>query len=166
MLHFIRDLSHRLLEFIKDDPVRPEIPTDYRVSNGRMVAALTDNAETESNPDAMVCVSFHDFVPENVKDLDNTTQVPTTAVFYTIWSYKSGKGQQLLFEAVKGIQEQYPSVNRFVTLSPKTNLARRFHLKNGAIIFRENIETINYEYTPTLNTDNSENNNEQRESNS
>ena len=166
MLHFIRDLSHRLLEFIKDDPVRPEIPTDYRVSNGRMVAALTDNEEIESNPEAMVCVSFHDFVPENVKDLDNTTQVPTTAVFYTIWSYKSGKGQQLLFEAVKGIQEQYPSVNRFVTLSPKTNLARRFHLKNGAIIFRENIETINYEYTPTLNTDNSENNNEQRESNS
>jgi len=166
MLHFIRDLSHRLLEFIKDDPVRPEIPTDYRVSNGRMVAALTDNEETESNPEAMVCVSFHDFVPENVKDLDNTTQVPTTAVFYTIWSYKSGKGQELLFEAVKGIQEQYPSVNRFVTLSPKTNLARRFHLKNGAIIFRENIETINYEYTPTLNTDNSENNNEQRESNS
>jgi len=166
MLHFIRDISHRLLEFIKDDPVRPEIPTTYRVSDGRMVAALTDNEEAESNPEAMVCVSFHDFVPENVKDLDNTTQVPTTAVFYTIWSYKSGKGQELLFEAVKGIQEQYPSVNRFVTLSPKTNLARRFHLKNGAIIFRENIETINYEYMPTLNTINSENNNEQEQSNS
>jgi hypothetical protein len=36
-----------------------------------------------------------------------------------------------------------------VTLSPKTEMARRFHLKNGAIIFRENIETINYEYTKT-----------------
>jgi hypothetical protein len=33
-----------------------------------------------------------------------------------------------------------------VTLSPKTNLARRFHLKNGAIVFRENIDTTNYEY--------------------
>ena len=43
-------------------------------------------------------------------------------------------------------------------------MARRFHLRNGAIIFRENIETINYEYTPIVNTDNSENNNEQRES--
>lgn len=163
MLHFITDLTHKLLSFIKDDPVRPEIPTDYRVSNGRMVAALADN---EDDPEAMVCVSFHDFVPENVKDLDNTTQVPTTAVFYTIWSYKSGKGQELLFQAVKGIQEQYPSVNRFVTLSPKTNMARRFHLKNGAIVFRENIETINYEYLPRLNTNNSENNNEQTESNS
>lgn len=143
MLHFIRDLSHKLLEFVKDDPVRPEIPKEYRVSNGRMVAAL---AEKEDEPEAMVCVSFHDFVPEDVKDLDNTAQVPTTAIFYTIWSYKSGKGQELLRAAVKGIQEQHPSVTRFVTLSPKTNMARRFHLKNGAIVFRENIETTNYEY--------------------
>lgn len=144
MLHFIRDISHKLLEFIKDDPVRPEIPTEYRVSNGRMVAAL---AEKEDDPDAMVCVSFHDFVPQDVKDLDNTAQVPTTAIFYTIWSYKSGKGKELLIEAVKGIQEQYPSVTRFVTLSPKTDVARRFHLKNGAIVFRENVESVNYEYS-------------------
>jgi hypothetical protein len=143
MLQFIKDLSHTLLEFIKDDPVRPEISKDFRVSDGRMVAALTD---AEQNPEAMVCVSFHDFIPADVKDLDKTAQVPTTAIFYTIWSYKSGKGQELLFRAVKGIQEQYPSVTRFVTLSPKTNMARRFHLRNGAIVFRENIETINYEY--------------------
>ena len=145
MLHFIRDISHKLLEFIKDDPVRPEIPTDFRVSEGRMVAAL---AEKDDDPDAMVCVSFHDFVPAGVDDLKNVSQVPTTAVFYTIWSYKAGKGRDLLFEAVKGIQEQYPSVTRFVTLSPKSELARRFHLKNGAIVFRENIETVNYEYNP------------------
>ena len=146
MLHFITDLTHKLLSFIKDDPVRPEIPTDFRVSNGRMVAALSDN---DTDPDAMVCVSFHDFVPTGVDDLSNVSEVPTTAVFYTIWSYKAGKGRDLLIQAVKGIQEQYPSVTRFVTLSPKTDVARRFHLKNGAIIFRENIETVNYEYTKT-----------------
>lgn len=147
MLHFITDLTHKLLSFIKDDPVRPEIPTDFRVSNGRMVAAL---AEKEDEPEAMVCVSFHDFVPADTNDLNETSQVPTTAVFYTIWSYKAGKGRDLLIQAVKAIQEQYPSVNRFVTLSPKTEMARRFHLKNGAIVFRENIETVNYEYTKTL----------------
>lgn len=143
MLHFIKDLTDKLLEFIKDDPVRPEIPTDFRVSDGRMVAALVE----EEKPDAMVCVSFHDFVPENTNDLKTTAIVPTTAVFYTIWSYKNGKGQQLLIEAVKGIQRDYPSVTRFVTLSPKTEMARRFHLRNGAIVFRENLDTINYEYT-------------------
>jgi hypothetical protein len=149
MLTFIKDLSNKLLDFIKDDPVRPEIPTDFRVSNGRMVAALVN----EEKPDAMVCVSFHDFIPENVNDLSNTTQIPTTAVFYTIWSYKAGKGQELLIAAVKGIQRDYPSVTRFVTLSPKTEVARRFHLRNGAIVFRENVDTVNYEYTRPESTE-------------
>ena len=150
MLQFIKDLSNALLDFIKDDPVRPEIPKEFRVSDGRMVAALV----SEDKPDAMVCVSFHDYVPESVEGLKQTTQVPTTAVFYTIWSYKSGKGQQLLIEAVKGIQQEYPSVTRFVTLSPKTDVARRFHLRNGAIVFRENDDTVNYEYIQKTNIDN------------
>ena len=155
MFQFITDLSHTLLSFIKDDPVRPEIPKDFRVSDGRVVAALTDE---EHNPEAMVCVSFHDFVPEDVEGLKKTSQVPTTAIFYTIWSYKSGKGRDLLYQAVKGIQAQYPSVTRFVTLSPKTNMARRFHLKNGAIVLRENIDTTNYEYLTETPKETPENN--------
>jgi hypothetical protein len=143
MLTFIKDLTDKLLDFIKDDPVRPEISKDFRVSDGRMVAALVE----EEKPTAMVCVSFHDFVPENVTDLNTTHVVPTTAVFYTIWSYKAGKGKELLIQAVKEIQKQHPTVTRFVTLSPKTETARRFHLRNGAIVFRENIDTTNYEYT-------------------
>lgn len=142
MLTFIKDITNKLLEFIKDDPVRPEIPVDFRVSDGRMVAALVK----EEKPEAMVCVSFHDFVPESVDGLKKTTVVPTTAVFYTIWSYESGKGAELLREAVRGIKNEYPSVIKFVTLSPKTNMARRFHLKNGATVLRENIDTVNYEY--------------------
>jgi len=70
MLQFIKELGNKLLEFIKDDPVRPEIPTDFRVSDGRMVAALVE----DNKPDAMVCVSFHDFVPESVENLKQTTQ--------------------------------------------------------------------------------------------
>ena len=154
MFQFITDLSHTLLSFIKDDPVRPEISKDFRVSDGRVVAALTDE---EQQPEAMVCVSFHDFVPEDVEGLKQTAQVPTTAIFYTIWSYKSGKGKELLYQAVKGIQAQYPSVTRFVTLSPKTNMARRFHLKNGAIVLRENIDTTNYEYLTEIPKETPEN---------
>ena len=146
MLTFIRDISNKLLEFIKDDPVRPEIPKDFRVSDGRMVAALVE----EEEPTAMVCVSFHDFIPKDVNDLSTTTAVPTTAVFYTIWSYKAGKGKELLIQAVREIQRSHPSVTRFVTLSPKTEMARRFHLKNGAIVFRENVDTINYEYAESV----------------
>lgn len=142
MLTIITSPSHQLLEFIKDDPVRPDIPAEFRVSNGRKVVALTE----ENKPDAMVCVSFHDFVPESVQDLDKVTEVPTTAVFYTIWSYKAGAGRDLLVQAVEDIKKSHPEVTRFVTLSPKTEMAKRFHLKNGATIFRENLDTVNYEY--------------------
>lgn len=142
MLTIITTPTHQFLQFIKDDPVRPDIPAEYRVTNGRAVAVL----ENEDKPSAMVCISFHDFVPESVQDLDKVTEVPTTAVFYTIWSYKPGAGRELLVRTVEEIKQNYPSVTRFVTLSPKTELARRFHLKNGASIFRENTDTVNYEY--------------------
>ncbi len=142
MLTIITSPSHQLLEFIKDDPVRPDIPAEYRVSNGRAIAVL----QQEDKPDAMVCISFHDFVPENVQDLDKITEQPNTAVFYTIWSYKAGAGRDLLVKAVEHLKQTNPSITRFVTLSPKTEMARRFHLKNGAIILRENSDTINYAY--------------------
>jgi hypothetical protein len=86
-------------------------------------------------------------VPDSVGALDNTSSSPTTAVFYTIWSYEAGAGRRLLFTAVDEIRAKYPTITRFVTLSPKTEMARKFHLKNGAVVFRENLDSINYEYT-------------------
>ena len=141
MLKFITDLTNPLLEFVKDDPVRPEIPREFRVTDNRFISALVDE-----RPKAIVCVSLHDFVPSTVNDLKRTANSPTTAIFYTIWSYAPGAGAELLRETVAGIRQQYPNVHRFVTLSPKTEMARRFHLKNGAMIMRENLDTVNYEY--------------------
>jgi hypothetical protein len=95
----------------------------------------------------MVCISFHDFVPASVTDLLNVSTDPTTAVFYTIWSYQSGSGARLLRESLPTLKNRIPTLNTFVTLSPKTEMARRFHLKNGASILRENSDTINYHYS-------------------
>jgi hypothetical protein len=141
MLNVIRDLDNPLLSYIKDDPVRPELPTEFRITKTRFVGALVDE-----KPQAMVCVSLHDFVPQSVEDLNKEPEEPTTAIFYTIWSYVPGKASDLLFAVVDEIKKQFPTVTRFVTLSPKTPMAKRFHLKNGASIFRENEETVNYEY--------------------
>jgi hypothetical protein len=47
---------------------------------------------------------------------------------------------------VDEMQKQFPEIDRFVTLSPKTEMAKRFHLKNGAVVLRENDTTVNYEY--------------------
>lgn len=141
MLKIINNVSDPLLSYIKDDPVRPELSPEFRVSKCRFVGALV-----EDTPQAIVCVSLHDFIPESVDDLAKDTNEPTSAIFYTIWSYAPGAARDLLMATVKEIQNTYPSITRFVTLSPKTEMAKRFHLKNGAEIFRENIDTINYEY--------------------
>lgn len=141
MLQLITDIANPLLELIKDDPVRPDIPREFRVSNNRFVSALID-----TDPRAIVCVSLHDFVPAAVDELVLTAEQPTTAIFYTIWSYSPGAGGELLRETVAAIRQRYPNIQRFVTLSPKTEMARRFHLKNGAMIMRENVDTVNYEY--------------------
>jgi len=141
MLDLIKDTANPLLAYIKDDPVRPDIPIDFRISDNRFVGALV-----EEQVRAMVCVSLHDFVPETVDDLSKNTEQPTTAIFYTIWSYSPGAAGQLLFEIVDAIKRLYPTVHRFVTLSPKTTMARKFHLKNGANVYRENVDTVNYEY--------------------
>jgi hypothetical protein len=141
MLAFINNITDPLLEYIKDDPVRPEISTEFRVSDNRFVSALV-----EETPKAMVCVGLYDFVPESVDDLVASAEKPTTAIFYTIWSYAPGAASDLLFQTVDQIRKLYPTVERFVTLSPKTEMAKKFHLKNGAFVFRENENTVNYEY--------------------
>jgi hypothetical protein len=142
MLSLITDCNNPLLEYIKDDPVRPEIPKEFRVDKNKFVICLCD----QDKPSAIVCVSLHDNIPDDVMGLSQITDSPTVAIFYTIWSYVPGAGAKLIFSAVDEIKKMFPSIDRFVTLSPKTEMAKRFHLKNGAQIFRSNETTVNYEY--------------------
>ena len=142
MLTFITEITDPLIKFVKDDPVRPEIPTEFRVSPNRFISSIVEGED----PQAMVCVSLCDQVPASVAELAADAIQPTTAIFYTIWSYAPGAGQKLLRETVDRIRKQFPNVTRFVTLSPKTEMARKFHLKNGAEVFRENEDSVNYEY--------------------
>lgn len=142
MLTLIRETTNPLLDYIKDDPVRPEIPREFRVSSSRFVATTVENEK----PRAMVCVSLHDFVPTTVEDLAKEPTEPTTAIFYTIWSYAPGAAAELLFGVVDQIKQLFPTVTRFVTLSPKTEMAYKFHIRNGAVVLQENDTTVNYEY--------------------
>jgi len=141
MLHFITDPTDPKLDYVKDDPVRPEIPKEFRVGKDRFVATIGDK-----EPEAMVCVNLLNFVPSTVTELGEAVEEVNTAVFYTIWSYAPGAGRELLMQTVAQIKESFPTITRFVTLSPKTEMARRFHHKNGAITLRENSESVNYEY--------------------
>ena len=142
MLHTITCITEDLETLIKDDPVRPEIPLTDRVNVNSRMYVLKDGDKTE----AVTCVKFLNSIPEAVEDMAGIVESATTAVFYTIWSYASGAGRVLIQEAQKSIEAEFPGIDTYVTLSPKTEMARRFHLKNGAGIYRENSTTINYIY--------------------
>lgn len=143
MIYTLKDLTDPLATYLKDDPVRPHIPHEQRFGQHSQVFALTENDKVN----AMVCAKFCKGVPSSEQELlTSINEEPDTAVFYTIWSYSPGAGQKLIREALKQAQKDLPNVKKFVTLSPPTEMARRFHLKNGASIFRINGDTVNYEY--------------------
>jgi hypothetical protein len=143
MLHIINDLQDNLLKLIKDDPVRPEIPVEDRVNSNSRIFVLKNDA---GEPLAVTCVKFLADIPASVDELANTVVNTNTAVFYTIWSYAAGAGKRLIEEAQQQIKEEKPEVTTYVTLSPKTEMARRFHHKNGAETYRENETSVNYLY--------------------
>jgi hypothetical protein len=71
---------------------------------------------------------------------------PNTAVFYTIWSYKPGAGRRLIVAARSWLLANMSNLDTFVTLSPPTEMARVFHLRNGAGVLSVNEDSVNYIY--------------------
>lgn len=141
MLHIIKTLNDPYIDLVKDDPVRPSIPTSSRVHDHAEIMVLIE----EDKPTAVVCVAYLDRVPQTETELGQTGT--NVAAFYTIWSYSSGAGRRLIREARQYITESRPMVSKYVTLSPKTEMARKFHLNNGASVLSDNQESVNYEYS-------------------
>lgn len=138
-----KSLDDPFLSLIKDDPVRPEIPVEFRLSDRSEIYILME----DQTPLAVLCVAYCDMIPSTCEELFSLPAELTSVIFYTVWSYVAGAGRELVLNAAAHIKEQHENVKRFVTLSPKTEMARKFHLKNGASIFRENPESFNYEYS-------------------
>ena len=145
-LHIINTLSDPLLELIRDDPVRPEIPKEFRVSDGCEIFVLLD--ELYLKPQAVVCAAYKDSVPKDELSLvmPNVLEA-TVVVFYTIWSYSPGAGRRLIQSACVNIKAHRKSIKQYVTLSPPTDMARIFHIRNGANVLSVNNDTVNYIYT-------------------
>lgn len=130
--------------------MRPHLPTFWRVDPNREVYVLEDEATNEVQ--AVICVAYCNQVPTDEGELEkySTPTVPDEplgdiAVFYTVWSYKPGAGRKLVLGTAQLIRNTMP-VRRFVTLSPQTEMARQFHLKNGAVVLQVNTTSVNYEY--------------------
>ena len=136
-----------------EDPVRPELDNDFRISYGRKIYGVKYKGEIQ----AVMCFAFTNDIPKTVKELDlmskdaflqsahRDQKVGKIAIAYTVWSKKKGGGKLIVKEVFKLIKKSN-HLNRLITLSPLTEMARRFHLSNGAIEIQVNNETQNFEY--------------------
>jgi len=150
MLKKLKTLE-QVYPLIKDDPVRQKLSADWRINNGREVYALYDDQYAEQDPvlfdgpRAVICVAYTNGIALTEKDLERTFN-PNTAMFYTVWSYDKGAGRQIVNEVASHIKQTREEIGRFVTLSPLTEMAERFHLRNGAVFLRKGTLCQNFEY--------------------
>ena len=134
--------SDMWLGYAKDDPVRPHLSMYFRVTENRTMFVLLHPDKYE--PRAIVCTALTDDIAKTEEDL--TIEGDNVVMFYTVWSYDRGAGREIISNVVDWIRENKPSVKRFVTLSPMTDTAYRFHTRNGAKELQINKDTVNYEY--------------------
>ena len=137
-----------------DDPVRPELDNKFRTTYGRKIYGLKDDT---GEIVAYMCFAFTNKIPKTVEELDlfsidafgqgvhRAGIGGNIAIAYTVWSKKKGGGKRIVKEVFKLIKKSH-HLNRLVTLSPLTDMARKFHLRNGAKELQVNKETQNFEY--------------------
>ena len=136
-----------------EDPIRPELDNEFRTSFGRKIYGVKYKGEIH----AVMCFAFTNEIPKDVKELDllskdaflqsatRDQKVGKIAIAYTVWSTKKGGGKLIVKEVFKVIKKSN-HLNRLVTLSPLTDMARKFHLRNGAEEIQVNESTQNFEY--------------------
>ena len=137
----------------QEDPVRPELDNIFRRSYGRKIYGVKYKREIY----AVMCFAYTNQIPRNVKELDKFSHdaflqsaqrdqnVGKIAIAYTVWSKKKGGGKLIVKEVFKKIKKSN-HLNRLITLSPLTEMATKFHSKNGAKLLKVNENTQNFEY--------------------
>ena len=137
----------------KEDPVRPELDNKFRTSYGRKIYGVKYKGEIH----AVMCFAFTNEIPKSVEELDMMSkdaflqsirrdyQVGKIAIAYTVWSKKRGGGKLIVKEVFKLIKKTH-HLNRLITLSPLTEMATKFHTRNGAKLIQINDTTQNFEY--------------------
>ena len=120
---------------LEDDPVRKGLDYHFRMTNGRRIFTIPDKA--------VVCTANTFQLPKNMVELERYSDPNANefTIFYTVWSYEKGYGRLILNYLLPLL-----NTNRYVTLSPKTDMAVRFHTRNGAKMIADNDESYNFEY--------------------
>lgn len=139
-------------ELWKDsDPVRPELGVSYKTYPGRQVYGLKDETGTHV---AFCCVARTWDVPHDIMSLSNlTSEEGSVYVPYTVWSLRRGAGKAIINELLREVRENDLGIKRVVTLSPKTEMARSFHERNGAKEVSSSVVMVNFEYPVSAGAD-------------
>ena len=136
-----------------EDPIRPELDNNFRSSYGRKIFGVKYKDEIH----AVMCFAYTNEIPKSVEELDKLShdaflqsamrdqKVGQIAIAYTVWSKKKGGGKLIVKEVFKKIKKSN-HLNRLVTLSPLTEMAAKFHSRNGAKLLQINETTQNFEY--------------------
>ena len=132
----------------KEDPVRPGLDLAFRIDHNRKIFGLRDE---DGDICAIMCFAFTNKVPTTVEEMDELSKGSegNIAIAYTVWAKKRGGGKHMVNEVYKMVKKS-SRLNRLVTLSPLTEMARRFHIKNGAKELQVNETSQNFEYDIAL----------------
>ena len=137
---------------IEKDIVRPEYDVEFRISEDREVFAWGRSLIPYQVYSALCCIAYCNEIPINMEQLTeySTNHSPyrgDIAVAYTVWNCSDTKGSgRSLILALQKHFSSHAKVNRLVTLSPLTEMAKKFHLSNGATLLSTNPESYNFEY--------------------
>ena len=137
----------------EEDPVRPELDNEFRTGYGRKIYGVVYQEEIY----AVMCFAYTNKIPKTVEELEKLSTDAflqsamrdqaggQIAIAYTVWSKKKGGGKLIVKEVFKKIKKSN-HLNRLVTLSPLTEMATKFHTRNGAKLVQINETTQNFEY--------------------
>jgi gamma-glutamylcyclotransferase (GGCT)/AIG2-like uncharacterized protein YtfP len=132
----------------EEDPVRPELDNKFRKGFGRKIYGVEYKGEVH----AVMCFAYTNEIPKSVDELEKLSTDAflqsamrdqsggQIAIAYTVWSKKKGGGKLIVKEVFKKIKKSN-HLNRLVTLSPLTEMATNFHVKNGAKLIQINETT-------------------------
>jgi len=134
-------------KIIQTDPVRKHIISEFRIGNGARVFYFG----TLNNLEAACCMHTSRIIPDSEEELLSEYHTGgarlsgTKAIFYTVWSLKKGLGRNMINMTLSQlISDGYH--DRYITLSPTSDLVRQFHEGNGAKLIRSSLYANNYEY--------------------
>ena len=146
--------SFKAIELCENDPVRPNIPIGWRVVKDSREVYYIESPGPGSptfQTDSVLCLAYLNDIPINEDELLSFSHGNKFAIFYTVWSNTKGMGRQIIMDTMKHIRNK--NIHnwdkwdiRYVTMSPKTKMARDFHLRNGAELIQKNPTTYNFEY--------------------